>query len=65
MAFKVKSEGKEVTINAEVRMSRFPFRFGSKDVTEEPSGQNGNIRQKIIREHNEYFFIGKVDILIV
>ena len=54
--FKVKSEGKEVVINAVVRAARFPFRFGSKDISKEARGQNGNIRQKILREHNGILF---------
>ena len=54
--FKVKSEGKEVVINAVVRAARFPFRFGSKDIFKEARGQNGNIRQKILREHNGILF---------
>ena len=54
--FKVKSEGKTETINVEVRMSRFPPNFGSKDKSAPPDGHNANIRQKIMREHNGLLF---------
>tara|TARA_Y100000816_G_C26097682_1_gene581187 strand:+ start:519 stop:2345 length:1827 start_codon:yes stop_codon:yes gene_type:complete len=54
--FKVKSEGKEETIEAEIRMSRFPPKFGSKDMNEKPEGRNRSIRQKILAEHNGLLF---------
>ena len=54
--FKVRSEGKEETIEAEVRMSRFPPKFGSKDMNEKPEGRNKSIRQKIMSEHNGLLF---------
>lgn len=54
--FKVKSEGKEETINAEIRMSIFPPKFGSKDVSLKPDGRNRSIRQKILKEFNGILF---------
>ena len=54
--FKIKSEGKEEIVEAEIRMSRFPPRFGSKDKNDMPVGKNRSIRQKIMTEHNGLMF---------
>ncbi len=54
--FKVKSEGKEEIINAEIRMSRFPPKFGSKDGINDTKGKNISIRGKIMSEHNGILF---------
>ncbi len=50
--FEVHSEGKTVTIDADVRLSRFPSNFGSKNSEQRPLGKNRSIRQKIMQEHN-------------
>ena len=54
--FKVLSNGEEKVINAEVRMSRFPPKFGSKDGQNPAVGRNRSIRQKILTEHNGLLF---------
>ena len=54
--FKVESDGKQEIVNAEVRMSLFPPKFGSKDGINPPGTNNQNIRQKIMREYNGILF---------
>ena len=54
--FKVKSEGKEETIYADVRLSYFPSGFGAKDSSQKTLGRNQSIRQKILTEFNGILF---------
>ena len=54
--FKVKSEGKEQKVSAQVRASRFPPNFGSLDKTKKADRGNRTIRQKIMAEHNGILF---------
>ena len=56
--FKVKSEGKEEIIYADVRLSYFPSGFGAKDSSQKTLGkaQTRSIRQKILTEFNGILF---------